>query len=70
MKYKIIDRQNDSYFSGGAEFNGLKEACEQLISYHEIDNDMSVEEELLKQGKIKECWKSLSYLDWGLEKIS
>jgi hypothetical protein len=44
MIYKIIDKQNQVYFS--EEFGSLKEVCDHLINYHAIDTDMSEERKL------------------------
>ena len=70
--YKIKDSQfSDRYFGGdqGVIFKDLKEVCEQLISYHDNDCCMEIEQELLDKGKIKECWNELSFFEWELEKI-
>jgi hypothetical protein len=68
-KYKILDLQTGNYFSGGEIFNSKREACEQIISYHEIDCNISVEKKLLKAGKIDDCWNELSYFEWELEEL-
>jgi hypothetical protein len=67
--YKIKDLQTDRYFADGEIFKSKKEACEQLISYHEIDCNMLAEKELLNKGKIDDCWNELSYFEWELEKV-
>jgi len=70
--YKIKDLQFEDrpYFAGGQIFKSKREACEQIISYHEIDNDMTHERALLETGQIDECWQELSYFEWELEKIN
>lgn len=69
-KYRIRDLQfKDRYFAEGEIFNSKKDVCEQLISYHEVENDMSMEETLLRKGKIDECWDLLSDFEWGLELV-
>ena len=70
QRYRILDLQFEHrYFANGETFT-LKEACEQLISYHEEDIDMSIEQELFDEGKYEDCWEELSCYDWELEKIS
>lgn len=71
MRYKIKDTQfADRYFAEGKIFNSLKEVCEQLISYHSIDCDMKVEQKLLDEGKVDECWNELSYFEWELKQLN
>ena len=50
MRYKIIDTQVGYYFTDDI-FNSLKEVCKRLISYHEIDTNMSEAKQLLKEKK-------------------
>lgn len=70
MKYKIRDLQFACrYFADEAIFNSKREACEQLISYHDIDCDMSVYQKLLDAGKVDECWDQLTYFEWELEPV-
>ena len=67
--YRIKDLQTNRYFAGGTIFKTKKEVCEQLISYHSVDCNMNIEEELLRKGKIEECLKNLMNFEWELEKI-
>jgi len=68
--YRIKDLQFDCrYFADGKLFKNKEEICEQLIDYHSIDCDMSVEKKLLNEGKIDECWNELSYFEWEIEKV-
>ena len=70
MQFKIKDTQlPGEYFAGGEIFHSKKEACERLISYHELDCNMENEKKLLKKGKIDECWNELSFFEWELEKV-
>lgn len=73
--YIIKDTQfkHDRYLGGGGnqnsrenadEFKTLKDVCKELIAYHENDNDMTAEKELLKQGNIDQCMLELSYFEW------
>jgi len=68
--YKIRDTQfTDRYFAEGETFETLKEVCEQLISYHSVDCDMSVEQKLLDEGDIKGCLNELSFFEWDIEEV-
>jgi len=70
MKYRIKDLQFDCrYFADGEIFDSKREACDQLISFHSIDCDMSVEQKLLDKNEIEKCWNELSYFEWELEKV-
>jgi len=70
--YRIRDLQfsDKPYFAEGEVFKTKQEACDQLISYHEIDCDMSQEQRLLNKGKIDECWEALRDFEWELELIN
>jgi len=69
--YRVRDCQfEDKYFGNGSIFNTKKEICEQLISYHSNDCNMSVENKLLHKGKIKECIEALCQFEWEVEQIT
>jgi hypothetical protein len=69
MKYKIRDKQfsDKPYFADGKAFDSEREVCEQLISYHSIDCDMSEEQALLDAGKVDECLDRLRDFEWEIE---
>ena len=71
--YIIKDLQfDDNKFFGGyrpIKFKTLKEAIEQLISYHENDCNMDIEKKLLKKEKIKEAKRAIENFDWKIIKI-
>lgn len=71
--YKLRDLQFEDRFFGGGQgiiFKDKKEVCEQLISYHSNDCNMSVERKLLKQGKIEKCLNELFFFEWELIKLT
>jgi len=70
--YFIRDLQFEDRYFGGSEpikFKNKREACEQLISYHEIDCNMKIYQKLLNKNKIKECWDELADFEWELVRI-
>lgn len=66
MDYRIWDNQINEFFSRGEAFKSKKEACERLISYHEVDTDMRGIKKLLEDDRVDECWEELSMFDWEL----
>ena len=68
--YRIKDLQFENrYFADGALYESIEEVCEQLIEYHSIDCDMSVEEKLLEEGRIEECLSALCEFEWAVEEV-
>ena len=71
--YRVKDTQfDDRYFGGGKGIilKDKEDICEQLISYHSNDCDISVEQKLFDKGDIDSCWEALSQFEWEIEEIS
>jgi len=69
MRYLIKDLQFQDRYFGGDEpvvFNSRKEAIEQLIDYHSIDNDMSQEKKWLENNDIEKLEIFVKAFKWDI----